>query len=102
MNPGASYQTELAQKLQCFFSDQQQGLDIPPAQLYRIEGFIEAGLLAGFITELGLKQTLVDSAKQYLNVEVADFYQQDYRLILHMRMHEAPVYPSSNPPCPQS
>ena len=98
MSAVEGYRAELSQKIQQFFSDQQQGLDIPPADLYRLEGFIDAGLLLGLIFDTELKQELVDGAEQYLNTVVADFYRQDYRLILHLRMHEAPVYPSSNTP----
>jgi len=96
MSIAKDFCAQLSEKINCFFSDQQQGLDIPPAELYRLEGFIEAGLLAGFILESEVKQRFIDGAEQYLSTEIADFYRQDYRLILHMRMNEAPVYPSSN------
>jgi|TARA_R110001599_G_scaffold269171_1_gene469984 hypothetical protein len=95
MTSAADYCAELSQKIAQFFSDQQQGLDIPPALLYRFEGFVEAGLLMGYITETEVKRELVDGAQYYLNTAIAEFYQQDFRLILHMRMREAPVYASS-------
>ncbi|MDF1691575.1 MAG: hypothetical protein P1U47_04330 [Zhongshania sp.] len=98
MSIRTDYREELACKLTQFFSDQQQGLDIPPAQLYRLEGYIEAGILVGFITEPEIKQNLIDHAKQYLNSDVAEFYRQDYRLILHLRMATAPVYPGNKSP----
>lgn len=98
MKPPADYSAELAQRLRQFFSDQQQGLDIPPADLYRLEGFIEAGLLMGIVDAPEIKQALIDGAQQHLGTEIAEFYRQDYRLILHLRMHQAPVYPSSKAP----
>jgi hypothetical protein len=96
MTSAVEYRAELSQKMDQFFSDQQQGLDIPPAQLYRLEGFIEAGLLMAYVTEVEIKNQLISGAEKYLNAKIAAFYQQDFRLILHMRMHEAPVYPSSS------
>ena len=98
MSAANDFCAQLFEKIHSFFSDQQQGLDIPPAQLYRLEGFIEAGLIAGFVLESEVKKTFIDCAEQYFNTEIADFYRKDYRLILHMRMSEAPVYPSSNAP----
>ncbi|MEX1670703.1 hypothetical protein AB4876_17415 [Zhongshania guokunii] len=95
MTTRTDYLEELSCKLTQFFSDQRDGLDIPPAQLYRLEGFIEAGILVRFITESEVKQDLIDRAKQYLSHDVAEFYRQDYRLILHLRMPIAPVYPSN-------
>ena len=71
------YLAALEERLTAFFDDQASGLDIPPAVLYRLEGFIEAGILSSFISE--------DSAA---------LYRDDERLVLHLRMHDAPVYPS--------
>lgn len=91
-----SYRQELQSRLTLFFADQAAGFDIPPAQLYRLEGFIDAGLISGFITEPLLRQQLIDDAQCVCGQELDAFYQQDYRLILHTRMAEAPVYPSTN------
>lgn len=95
MSSAEQYQQELQSRLALFFADQAAGFDIPPAQLYRLEGFIEVGLLLGFVSESVLRQQLVDDARRLCGQELDTFYQQDYRLILHARMTEAPVYPST-------
>lgn len=85
----------LAKRLRNFFEDQAAGLDVAPAELYRLEGLFEAALLLGLYSEAQIKDRLCELAEEYLSVEIAQFYRQDFRLILHMRMREAPVYPSA-------
>lgn len=89
------YLAELDAKLLAFFKDQAEGLDIPPALLYRIEGFIEAGLAAKLISPQEIRGRLCELAERYVHEEVAALYHGDERFILHMHMPEAPVYPSS-------
>jgi hypothetical protein len=88
------YLAALDERLTGFFDDQASGLDIPPAVLYRLEGFIEAGILSSFISETEIKSRLVKLAGRYLGDDSAALYRDDERLVLHLRMHEAPVYPS--------
>jgi hypothetical protein len=95
--PAASkaYAAELDNRLQHFFSEQAAGYDVPPAVVYRIEGFIEAGILLELCTEAAVRDRLVELAEQFSGQRLADIYRQDFHLILHMRMREAPVYPST-------
>jgi hypothetical protein len=90
----SNYLAELEARLLAFFEDQADGLDIPPAVLYRLEGFIEAGVIAKFINAAEIKSRLCELAQRYANTEVAALYRSDERLILHLHMPEAPVYPS--------
>ncbi|CAA0089759.1 Uncharacterised protein [Zhongshania aliphaticivorans] len=86
---------ELDDRLLSFFRDQSEGFDIPPAVLYRLEGFIEAGLVLGFINPKEIKRRLYDLAIQYGGEEAGELYHNDERIILHVLMPEAPVYPST-------
>ncbi|NKI17952.1 hypothetical protein HCU74_11095 [Spongiibacter sp. KMU-166] len=86
----------IASRLQSFFADQAAGLDIAPADLYRLEGLLEASLLLGLYSEDQIRDQLCALAKEHLSMEITEFYRQDYRLILHMHMREAPVYPSGH------
>lgn len=92
-----TFVAELDNRLRHFFSEQADGYDIPPAELYRIEGFIEAGVLLGLCSETTVRQRLIELAEQFSGQRLTDIYRDDYRLILHMRMAEAPVYPSTKP-----
>jgi hypothetical protein len=89
------YEAELVRRLGNFFSDQAQGYDIPPAVLYRLEGFIEAGITAGFSQPQEIQDRLIAAADKHQGKEVAEFYRQDFRLVLHSRLPTAPVYPST-------
>lgn len=90
----SNYLAELEARLLAFFEDQAEGLDIPPAVLYRLEGFIEAGVIAKLINASDLKSRLCELAERYASTEVVALYRSDERLILHLHMPEAPVYPS--------
>lgn len=91
------YLAELETRLNTFFSDQAEGLDIPPALLYRLEGFIDAGIMVAFISAADIKKRLTTLAEHYAGAEAAAIYENDDRVILHLLMPEAPVYPSTKP-----
>ncbi|MFQ3199454.1 MAG: hypothetical protein ACI9SK_000161 [Zhongshania sp.] len=89
------YLAELETRLNGFFSDQADGLDIPPALLYRLEGFIDAGIMLAFISATDMKKRLTALAEHYAGADAAAIYENDDRIILHLLMPEAPVYPST-------
>jgi hypothetical protein len=91
----ANYLFQLEARLKSFFSDQAQGFDIPPAVLYRLEGFIEAGVVSGFVTKIEMRDRLIAFAEHYTGADSAMVYRSDDRIILHVCMPEAPVYPST-------
>lgn len=91
----AHYIAELETRLRSFFSDQVDGFDIPPAVLYRLEGFIEAGIKFGFIAKPEVRDRLIALAERHMGPVAANIYRNDDRLILHVFMPEAPVYPST-------
>jgi len=72
----------------------QDGLDVPPATRYRLEGQVEAAITLGFITAEAAQQR-IDA--HYLAVlgEVPMQPEQDGRVRLPLRMRVAPVYPST-------
>lgn len=94
IDAGIHYLAELDARLELFFSDQADGLDIPPAILYQLEGFIDAGVVSGFMTRSDIKARLVALAKRYADADTVAVYENDNRIILHLRMSDAPVYPS--------
>jgi hypothetical protein len=89
------YLAELEARLNAFFSDQAEGLDIPPALLSRLEGFIDAGIMVALISATEMKQRLTSLAEHYSGADAAAIYENDNRVILHLLMPEAPVYPSA-------
>lgn len=90
------FHRQLRERLHVFFRDQAEGWDIPPAQLYRLEGFIEAGLSLQLVSQDEVRQQLLSLATDYLPEEDAELYQQDDRIVLHLHMKTAPVYPSTS------
>ena len=89
------FEHELSRRVRQFFEDQAQGFDMPPARLYGLEGFIDCGLVCGLIAASDVRQCLVQVAEQVFGEHVADIYRHDERLILHVHMPVAPVFPST-------
>lgn len=88
--------TLLQARLEAFFRDQYEGWDIPPAQLYRLEGVIDAGLSLGLVSQQDVREQLLLLAERYLSKADAELYRQDDDIVLHLRMKTAPVYPSNS------
>ncbi|TNF34954.1 MAG: hypothetical protein EP312_04985 [Gammaproteobacteria bacterium] len=70
------------------------GLDVPPATRYRLEGQIEAAIALGFLTADTARQR-VDGHYRAVLGEVPLQPEQDGRVRLPLRMRVAPVYPST-------
>lgn len=87
---------ELDRRLQAFFADQHAGLDIPPAVLFRLEGAMDTAVKLGVIGEPALRERLLALAAEYLEEPLQAIYRQDERLLLHLHMCEAPVYPGGS------
>ncbi|AKH69891.1 hypothetical protein IMCC21906_02228 [Spongiibacter sp. IMCC21906] len=95
MTTAAAFYDILRPKLQAFFDDQKEGLDIPPGVLYRLEGQMQLGVEMNLIDEVSLRKNLVEMAESVLGSEAAQCYRDDHRLILHLQMPAAPVHPST-------
>lgn len=92
----ATFLRQLQERLDAFFREQAEGWDIPPAHLYRLEGFIEAGLRLELISRQQVRRQLLALADHYLCAEDADLYRQDEDIVLHLHMKTAPVYPGNS------
>lgn len=84
---------QLRERLHTIFQDYAQGLDVSPAARYRTEGFAEALITMG---ELSEQQCIEMMAEVYQTVFAAAM---DTSAITQMRipplMKRAPVYPSA-------
>ena len=89
------FQRAFDQRLEQFFAEQAAGFDVPPAELYRLEGYIQAGLELGVLEAAALRRALETLAERYGGEELLARYRADTRLILHQHMAPAPVYPST-------
>jgi hypothetical protein len=72
-----------------------EGRDVSPAALYRAEGFAEAGLQLGLCDQQGFQRLLQSLADEILDEESAAGFADGDAPRIRMRMHKAPVYPST-------
>ncbi|MBD2859155.1 hypothetical protein IB286_09055 [Spongiibacter sp. KMU-158] len=86
---------EIDHRLVAFFCEQAEGYDIPPAELYRLEGSMACLLALGLQSESQLKARLLELAAEYGDKALYERYKRDTRLYLHLAMKPAPVYPST-------
>lgn len=97
----SDFRQSLHEHLATFFADQAQGLDIPPAILYRLEGRIALGIELGLTSVAKVRQTVATLAAEHLGTEAARCYSDvagDEPVVLHLHMAEAPVFPSTGKP----
>ncbi len=85
---------DLRKRLRAFFTEQAQGWDVPPATLYRLEGAMASAVQLGLVSEAELRGYLLHLAEEFLDENLQGIYRNDRQLLLHLHMHEAPVYPS--------
>lgn len=95
MSDGQIFLQQLSQRLEQFFSEQADGFDVAPAELYRLEGMMAAAVSIELKTEAEFRQQLQELASRYGDATLLQMYCAEPRLILHMAMKAAPVYPSS-------
>ena len=70
------------------------GLDVPPATLYRLEGQCEAAIALGLVDAATLQQRL-DAHSEAILGELPQAPGGEGRIRLALKMVTAPVYPSS-------
>lgn len=91
----AEFIDNLRGRLRQFFVDQADGLDIPPGQLYHLEGRMASALDLQLLSEAELRALLVALCRELLGEAAAAVYERDDRVMLHLQMRPAPVYPST-------
>lgn len=83
------------QALVDYFSAFAEGMDVPPARRYFIEGYLQAMIDAGQLTSDSARNLLMRQCERILGEEAAARYRSgDDRVILHSHMLRAPVVPS--------
>lgn len=85
---------EMFARLRAVFVEQAEGWDVPPAELYRLEGCMAAAVQLGLIKESEMRDHLVGLAEEFLSEDLQAIYRGDQQLRLHLHMVEAPVYRS--------
>ncbi len=89
-----AFLNDLECRLRSFFAEQAAGFDVPPATLYRLEGAMDAAVQLGAISQQQLREKILALAEEFLPEPLQHIYRPDSRLLLHLHMAEAPVYPS--------
>ena len=85
---------QLDQHIVACITAMRDGLDVPPATRYRLEGQMESAIALGLI-ERAAMQAQVDAHYRTLLGEVPVKPVLDERVCLPLRMTAAPVYPST-------
>lgn len=88
-----NYIREIESRLSLIFKAYAGGEDVPPARLYRTEGFIEAGCCMGYITEVAVSKLMQRLHQQILGrrLDMA----AGSGIHIPALMKRAPVYPST-------
>jgi hypothetical protein len=79
------------QRLTDIFDRYQQGLDVPPATVFRTEGLLEAAVHLNFVSQDGAKLLIGKSYRQCFNCDLTELGDG---LHIPVQMTRAPVYPS--------
>ncbi len=80
--------------LDAYFRAFAEGSDVPPAQRFYLEGYMQACVDGGLLNLAQVSQLILESCGRHLGDEVASIYQCADALVLHSHMKRAPVYPS--------
>jgi hypothetical protein len=81
-------------RLQAVFAAYQQGKDVPPCTLFRLEGVIEAACLMGFLTHQQANDLITVAWTAHFGVPVPSL--SDGEIVIPTMMHRAPVVPSTS------
>jgi hypothetical protein len=85
---------QLDQHIVACINAMREGLDVPPATRYRLEGQIESAIALGLI-ERAVIQAQIDAHYQALLGAVPERAARDACVRLPLRMQTAPVYPGT-------
>lgn len=80
-------------RLKAIYVSYASGKDVPPATLFRTEGFLEAACFSGFVNEEEIKSLMVLTQKTIFGRALSNG--QGVGLTIHSAMKRAPVYPST-------
>lgn len=83
----------LAERLLGIFNAYANGNDVPPAQVFRTEGFIEAGCCIGLVSEQTVRELMQSLYRQVFDSEFPAMTGPGIQIPPLMR--RAPVYPST-------
>ncbi len=86
--------TEVEARLLAIFNAYERGEDVPPALVFRTEGFIEAGCSMGLVIESDMVALIQRLHKQVFNTELT-LIPSD-KIHIPSLMKRAPVYPSTH------
>ena len=84
---------QISSRLLDIFSAYQRGDDVPPAQLFHTEGFVEACCVMGVITREEAFQIMAAVYTQVFNEPLVNSSEQEFQIPALMK--RAPVYPST-------
>lgn len=87
----AAFMGLIEQRLLDIFNRYQQGLEVPPATVFRTEGLLEAAVHLAYVSEAAAKQLINKNYHQVFNRDLVDFGDG---LLIPVQMDRAPVYPS--------
>jgi hypothetical protein len=80
------------QRLRDIFLEYNNGCDVPPARLFRLEGYIEAGRDVGLISQQQACDLICSAWREVLNCELPVCAENTIQIPAVMQ--RAPVYPS--------
>lgn len=80
-------------RLKEVYSTYQQGKDVPPVKLYRLEGFIDAVCSAGFLSVNQAKEMIKAAWSDHIDAPFPE--SPDDEIVIPIAMKRAPVVPST-------
>lgn len=80
-------------RLKTIYVDYASGKDVPPATLFRTEGFLEAACFSGLVKEEEIRSLMLVAQKAVFGHALSNT--QEDGLTIHSSMKRAPVYPST-------
>lgn len=90
------YMAGITARLQACFRAMGEGRDVSPATIYRLEGFMEAGIAQGLVDAATLRVLVRDLFLQYIGEEPHFPPGEGDVPRIPLRMRAAPVYPSTH------
>ena len=75
------------------FSAYEKGADVPPAQVFRAEGFLEAGCSLGYISDIEAAELIRRVHKKVFKTELVATMAEAFHIPSLMK--RAPVFPST-------
>ncbi|MFT5691950.1 MAG: hypothetical protein ACI92E_001281 [Oceanicoccus sp.] len=85
--------SSIEDRLKAIYVDYASGKDVPPAMLFRTEGFMEAACFSGLVNEEEVRSLMVVTQKAVFGHALSNA--QEVGLAIHSSMKRAPVYPST-------